>query len=150
MPRLEPPSPRFKRRPYALDANVTLGQATLDEILSLLFPPEGIDAGLDWLNRYFAQPGCCETVAHETGLRQLAAEDAWYARGGGVQGALADIQSRTVVMAGREDIDVPIRNTVFLARRIPGATRRIFAGAGHGLPLRRPLAVAREVNAFLS
>jgi Predicted hydrolases or acyltransferases (alpha/beta hydrolase superfamily) len=134
----------------ALDARVTLGQATLDEILSLLFPPEGLAAGLVWLNRYFAQPGCCELVPYETGLRQLGAEDAWYLRGGGVWRALADIRSRTLVMAGREDIDVPVRNTVLLAGKIPDATRRIFAGAGHGLPLQRPFAVARAVNGFLA
>jgi pimeloyl-ACP methyl ester carboxylesterase len=53
-------------------------------------------------------------------------------------------------MAGREDIDVPVRNTVLLAGKMPDATRRIFARAGHGLPLQRPFAVARAVNDFLA
>jgi pimeloyl-ACP methyl ester carboxylesterase len=132
-----------------LDARVTLGQATLDEILYLLFPPSGLDAGIDWLNRYFTQPNCCEAVPYETGLRQLAGEDAWYLQGGGVDGSLSRIRSRTLVMAGRQDLDVPVSNTVFLAREIPHATRRIFMDAGHGLPLQRPSAVARAVNRFL-
>jgi pimeloyl-ACP methyl ester carboxylesterase len=133
----------------ALDARVTLGQATLDEILYLLFPPNGLDAGIDWLNRYFAQPNCCEVVPYETGLRQLEGEDAWYLPGGGVGGELRKIRSRTLVMAGCQDLDVPVSNTVFLARKIPDTTRRIFADAGHGLPLQRPFAVARAVNRFL-
>jgi pimeloyl-ACP methyl ester carboxylesterase len=74
----------------ALDARVTLGLATLDEILYLLFPPESLNAGLAWLDRYFSQPGCCESVAYATGLRQLDAESGWYTPDGGVWDALPD------------------------------------------------------------
>jgi pimeloyl-ACP methyl ester carboxylesterase len=133
----------------ALDARVTLGQATLDEILYLLFPPEGLDAGLGWLNRYSSQPGCCESVAYRTGLRQLNAESGWYATDGGVWDALPDLRSETFVMAGRKDIDVPVQNARLLAGRIPGATLRLFAHTGHGLPLQRPVAVATLVDRFL-
>ena len=41
---------------------VTLGQARWDEIVSLLFPPEGLQAGMAWLQRIFGQPGCCEGI----------------------------------------------------------------------------------------
>jgi pimeloyl-ACP methyl ester carboxylesterase len=133
----------------ALDARVTLGQATLDEILSLLFPPEGLNAGLAWLDRYSSQPGCCESVAYETGLRQLDAESGWYVTGGGVWASLPELRSETLVMAGRKDIDVPVQNARLLAARIPGATLRLFAHTGHGLPLQRPIAVARAVDRFL-
>jgi pimeloyl-ACP methyl ester carboxylesterase len=134
----------------ALDARVTLGQATLDEILYLLFPPEGLDAGLAWLNRYFSQPGCCESVAYETGVRQLDAEySAWYTPGGGVWDALPRLQPKTLVMAGLKDIDVPVRNARLLAARIPDPTLRLFAHTGHGLPLQRPIAVANAVDRFL-
>jgi pimeloyl-ACP methyl ester carboxylesterase len=133
----------------ALDARVTLGQATLDEILNLLFPPEGLNAGLAWLDRYFSQPGCCEPVAYETGLRQLEAEDGWYTRDGGVWENLPDLRSETLVLAGLKDIDVPVQNARLLAGRIPGATLRLFAHTGHGLPLQRPIAVATAVDRFL-
>jgi pimeloyl-ACP methyl ester carboxylesterase len=121
----------------------------LDEILSLLFPPEGLNAGLAWLDRYSSQPGCCESVAYETGLRQLDAEAGWYGTDGGVWAALPDLRSETLVMAGRKDIDVPVQNARLLAARIPGATLRLFAHTGHGLPLQRPIAVARAVDRFL-
>jgi pimeloyl-ACP methyl ester carboxylesterase len=133
----------------ALDARVTLGQATLDEILYLLFPPEGLNAGLAWLNRYFSQPGCCESVAYETGVRQLDAESAWYAPGGGVWDALPRLNPKTLVMAGLNDIDVPVRNARLLATRIPDPTLRLFAHTGHGLPLQRPIVVANAVDRFL-
>ncbi len=133
----------------ALDARVTLGLATLDEILSLLFPPEGLNAGLAWLDRYFSQPGCCESVAYETGLRQLDAEDGWYSPDGGVWDALPDLRTETLVMAGLKDIDVPVQNARLLSGRIPGATLRLFAHTGHGLPLQRPIAVASVVDRFL-
>ena len=133
----------------ALDARVTLGLATLDEILSLLFPPEGLNGGLAWLDRYFSQPGCCESVAYETGLRQLDAEDGWYTPDGGVWDALPDLRTETLVMAGLKDIDVPVQNARLLAGRIPGATLRLFAHTGHGLPLQRPIAVASAVDRFL-
>jgi pimeloyl-ACP methyl ester carboxylesterase len=134
----------------ALDARVTLGQATLDEILSLLFPPEGLNAGLAWLNRYFSQPECCESVSYETGSRQLDAEySSWYTPNGGVWDALPRLRPKTLVMAGLEDIDVPVRNARLLAARIPDATLRLFPQTGHGLPLQRPIAVANAVDRFL-
>jgi pimeloyl-ACP methyl ester carboxylesterase len=133
----------------ALDARVTLGLATLDEILYLLFPPESLNAGLAWLDRYFSQPGCCESVAYATGLRQLDAESGWYTPDGGVWDALPDLRAETLVMAGFKDIDVPVQNARLLARKISGATLRLFAHTGHGLPLQRPIAVASAVDRFL-
>ena len=61
----------------ALDARVTTGQASIDEILSLLFPPDQLAAGQAWLERYLSQPGCCESVSEDVGLRQLDAELGW-------------------------------------------------------------------------
>src|SRR6476620_7442914 len=54
----------------ALDEKVTLGQASLDQILALLFPPEGLQAGQMWLQRIFSQPDCCETIPAETAVQQ--------------------------------------------------------------------------------
>ncbi len=134
----------------ALDAKVTLGRATLEEILSLLFPPEGLNAGLAWLNRYLSQPACCESVSYETGVRQLDAEySSWYTPTGGVWDALPGLRPETLVMAGLEDIDVPVQNARLLAARIPDATLRLFPHTGHGLPLQRPVAVAHAVDRFL-
>ena len=34
-------------------------------------------AGQAWLERYLSQPGCCESVSEDVGLRQLDAETGW-------------------------------------------------------------------------
>ena len=116
-----------------------------------MFPPEGLNAGIAWLNRYFSQPGCSESVAYETGVRQLDAQDSgWYSASGGVWDALPGVQAKTLVMAGLEDIDVPVENARLLATSIPDATLRVFAHTGHGLPLQRPVVVASAITGFLS
>ena len=46
---------------------------------------------------------------------------------------LATIQARTLVLGGTEDQLMPVGGFRELAERIPNATLRLFAGAGHGL-----------------
>jgi len=132
----------------ALDERVTTGQASLDEILFLLFPPDQLEAGQAWLDRYFSQPGCCESVPYETAVRQLGANDAWYA-GPGAWRSLPRIHRPTLVLRGALDIDVPPVNGALIARRLPDATSATFDDAGHGLPLQEPTTVGGIVNGFL-
>lgn len=132
----------------ALDARVTTGQASIDEILSLLFPPDQLDAGQAWLERYLSQPGCCESVPIETGLRQLDAESAWQT-GSGAWDGLAEIHRPTLILRGALDIDVPPVNEQLIADRIVNAKLVTFEGGGHGLPLQEPTLVAGTINGFL-
>jgi pimeloyl-ACP methyl ester carboxylesterase len=132
-----------------LDDQVTLGHASLDQILSLLFPPEGLQAGVAWLQRIFGQPGCCETVPPETAVRQVAAERLWFRPRHGVYSRLPTIQQVTLVMDGNKDIDVPIANAHMLANRIPNAQLTIFPHAGHAFLFQYPNRVADRVNTFL-
>jgi pimeloyl-ACP methyl ester carboxylesterase len=131
-----------------LDARVTLGEASLEEILGFLFPPDQLDAGQAWLERYFSQPGCCESVPYETGLRQLEAEDGWQTGPGAWEG-LADVGRLTLILHGALDIVVPPVNAQLIAERIPNAVPVTFESAGHGLPLQEPELVAGLVNGFL-
>jgi pimeloyl-ACP methyl ester carboxylesterase len=133
----------------ALDEKVTLGQASLDEILSLLFPPEGLQAGIAWLQRVFSQPACCETVSTATAVQQIAAQDLWYTPRHGVYSRLPTIRQMTLVMDGIKDIDVPIANARMLARRIPHAQLKIFRHAGHAFLFQHPIRVAGRVTTFL-
>jgi len=133
----------------ALDEKVTLGQASLDEILSLLFPPEGLTAGQMWLQRIFSQPGCCETVSTEAAVQQIAAEDVWYAPHHGVYSGLASLPQPTFVIDGQKDIDVPIANAHMIAHRIPHAQLKIFHHAGHAFLFQYPIRVADRVDTFL-
>ena len=131
-----------------LDESVLLGQASIDEILSLLFPPDQLDAGQAWLERYLSQPDCCESVAYETGLRQLDAESVWQT-GSGAWDGLMDIHRPTLILRGALDIDVRPVNEQLIADRVANATLVTFEGAGHGLPLQEPTLVAGAINGFL-
>jgi len=133
----------------ALDEKVTLGQASLDEILSLLFPPEGLQAGQAWLQRILSQPRCCETAPTETAVQQIAAEDLWYTPQHGVFSRLSAIPQPTLVIDGNKDIDVPIANAHMLANRIPHAQLKIFHHAGHAFLFQYPNRAADQVNTFL-
>jgi pimeloyl-ACP methyl ester carboxylesterase len=133
----------------ALDEKVTLGQASLDEILALLFPPEGLQAGGAWLQRVFSQPGCCETVPTETAVQEIAAEDLWYAPRHGVYSRLPTIRQMTLVIDGKKDIDVPIANAHMLDNRIPNVQLKIFHHAGHAFLFQYPIRVADRVTTFL-
>jgi len=133
----------------ALDEKVTLGQASLDEILSLLFPPEGLQAGQLWLQRIFSQPDCCETVPSETAVQQIAAEDVWYAPRHGVYSRLSTLAQSTLVIDGKKDIDVPIANAHMLAHRIPHTQLKIYHHAGHAFLFQYPIRVADRIDTFL-
>ena len=132
----------------ALDARVTTGQASIDEILSLLFPPDQLAAGQAWLERYLSQPGCCESVSEDVGLRQLDAELGWQT-GLGAWDGLVEIRRPTLILKGALDIDVPPANEQLIAERISNAEAVTFENAGHGLPLQEPELVAGLVNGFL-
>lgn len=132
----------------ALDARVTTGQASIDEILSLLFPPDQLAAGQAWLERYLSQPGCCESVSEDVGLRQLDAETGWQT-GPGALDDLVEIHRPTLILRGALDIDVPPVNEQLIAERVPNAVLVTFEDAGHGLPLQEPELVAGLVNGFL-
>jgi len=131
-----------------LDARVTLGQATVEEIIAYLFPPEQEDAGWAWLDRYLGQPGCCAVVPYETGVRQLEAVAAWI-DGPESSDGLGDVRRPVLLLQGARDIAVPPINAERLADRLPNATLVTFADAGHGLPLQEPRLVAGLVNGFL-
>lgn len=133
----------------AIDELVTLGQASLEQILGLLFPPEGIEAGGAWLTRYLSQPGCCEVIAPETAQAQVDAINLWYEPGNGVYGRLPSVGARTLVTDGREDIDVPIANASMLAARIPHSRLAVFAHSGHAFLFQFPLRVVDRIDLFL-
>jgi len=131
-----------------LDARVTLGQATVEEIIGYLFPPGQDAAGWAWLDRYLSQPGCCEGVPYETGLRQLEAVAAW-AGGAGSWDGLDEVRRPVLVLQGARDNAIPPVNAERLANRLANATLVTFADAGHGLPLQEPRMVAGLIEGFL-
>jgi pimeloyl-ACP methyl ester carboxylesterase len=63
--------------------------------------------------------------------------------------ALSRIRARTLIVAGTDDPVVPVANPRLLARCIPGATLRLFEGAGHLLLVDSPEVVGPVIEQFL-
>ena len=146
-------SPRAKRasaKALALDHKANIGEASLDEILDLLFPAAGRDAGNAWFARLLAQPGsCCERIAHRAGHAQIAAQDRWYEKGRGARDDLDRIKAPTLIGAGKLDRDIPFANAGFLRRGITGAQLVSYPDAGHAFLIQHADEFAAKVSAFL-
>ncbi|MCZ7526627.1 MAG: alpha/beta hydrolase [Acidimicrobiia bacterium] len=76
--------------------------------------------------------------------RALATPPAW----DGVE--LERVEVPTLVVAGDEDAEMPLRYARELAHRLPGARLLVLEGAGHKCFLEQPDAFARAVGAFLA
>jgi pimeloyl-ACP methyl ester carboxylesterase len=79
---------------------------------------------------------------------QVAAEDPWL-RSGANGRALRRLRLPALVTAGRADPVTPPANARWIARRIPGARLRVFAGA-HAFLFSQRVAFTRIVDAFLA
>jgi pimeloyl-ACP methyl ester carboxylesterase len=138
------------RRYAELDDKATRGEASPDELLELLFPPEGRDAGLAWFGRLFAQPGgCCEPVSRQAGQAVVEAEDRWHARRAGTRSRLRRLRVPTLIGAGAKDVDIPAANARLLHRRIRHSRLVVYRRAGHAFIVQEQADFARRVLHFL-
>ena len=134
----------------AIDEKTTLGLATPDEFLPILFPPDAQDAGNAWIARLLNQPGgCCEVFTQEAGQRQVDAQRRWYAKDGGDETRLHKIKARTLIGAGKLDRDVPVANARLLHKRVKRSKLRIYGDAAHAFLIQHADEFAKAVRAFL-
>lgn len=66
-----------------------------------------------------------------------------------VMDSVGKITLPVLILCGSEDKMTPPKYSEFLAGKIPGATLKIFSGAGHMLPVERPENVADFVRRFI-
>lgn len=66
-----------------------------------------------------------------------------------LSGQLGEITVPTLVLVGNEDRMTPERFSEGLAAGIPGAELEVISGAGHMLPLEKPVETAKRVRGFL-
>jgi pimeloyl-ACP methyl ester carboxylesterase len=62
---------------------------------------------------------------------------------------LESIHCPVRVLCGQEDRVTPVPGNRFLAEHIPGATLEVVQGAGHLLPVERPMEVTRFLRGWL-
>ena len=138
------------RKVQAIDDKTTLGLATPNEFLPILFPPAAQGAGNAWISRLLAQPGgCCEPFSRQAGQRQIAAEHRWYRPNGGSFSQLGEIQAKTLIAAGARDVDIPVANARLLHRKIPGSKLLVYKDAGHAFLIQHATQFAVTVLNFL-
>jgi pimeloyl-ACP methyl ester carboxylesterase len=134
----------------AIDEKTTRGLATPDEFLPLLFPPAHQDAGQAWIGRLLDQPGgCCEAFTPEAGEQQVLAGRAWNAKNGGTYRRLPKLRVRTLIGAGKKDIDIPFGNARILHRRIAHSKLIAYPDAGHAFLIQEADRFAPAVLKFL-
>lgn len=141
---------KASRKVTAIDEKSTIGLASPQEFLPILFPPAAQAAGKAWISRLLAQPGgCCEPYTQASGRRQVAADRRWYAPSGGDENRLAGIRAPTLIGAGALDVDVPVANARLLHRRVRGSRLLIYADAGHAFLIQHASQFAAAVLRFI-
>jgi pimeloyl-ACP methyl ester carboxylesterase len=113
------------------------------KILKLLFPLQWLKKNFDYVRRVFASPR--ETPANESIMKQAAAWEKWK----GSFSRLAQLNKKTLVITGTEDVLVPPENSTMLAKKIPGAKLIKIKGGGHGLMYQEPDKFSSSVMEFL-
>ena len=63
---------------------------------------------------------------------------------------LAEIETPTLVLAGRDDFQFPPEHQAILADRLPNAELALIERAGHNAPMERPAEVMAIMERFLS
>ncbi len=126
---------------------------SLREILGELYPPHELGEGFAFAGRLVSasQRGTIPNdfgVAAATTDAQVAAEDPWLRSGANFR-ELGSLAVPTLATGGREDPVVPPPNLERIAKRIPGARLRLFAGA-HGFLFQQRAAFVKVVDGFLS
>jgi pimeloyl-ACP methyl ester carboxylesterase len=99
-------------------------------MFAILFPQKWLSTHNPW--DYC--PEVYETTNDETVTRQASAFLSWP----GTYDRLPAIHSPVLVIAGEDDAIIPLKNSMILADRIPGAQRVEFAAGGHGLMYQFP------------
>ena len=110
----------------------------------LAFLPEFVRANEPYLDAKLDRE-----VRFPTPLNSLA-HHASVAFGFNVYERLQEIQHRTLVMVGREDLMVPMPNSVLLARQIPNADLLVIANAGHGFITEKTAVCVKTILDFLA
>lgn len=133
-------------------------QATANERMAILFPPDQMAAAGAWsaaIGVAYAQsnfqPANAFTVSPAVARAQNRAAGAlWLGEGDGTCARLDRVTQPTLIAAGRDDIVVPSRNHVALASGIRRHTTRLYTDAGHAFLFQPALGFTGAVEAFLS
>lgn len=90
------------------------------------------------------------SITPENNLKQINANLKWHAKGDGVCENLAKISVPTLILIGTDDVNVPTKNSLIIAEKIPGSWLVQIKNAGHDLPSMYPDEINKILQTFLS
>lgn len=123
--------------------SVESGNATIDTLVSLIFPEEWIKENAAYIQEVFS----AATPASQEGVQQQAQTTYnWQ----GACDRLSSITKPTLVIVGTDDIVRPPANSIMLAERIPGAWLVQISGGGHAVMFQYPEQFTAVLETFLS
>jgi pimeloyl-ACP methyl ester carboxylesterase len=117
-----------------------------EALLPILFPADEQAAGQAWMTAIGEQPGLTAddfaTPGPAMSAQTRAVGRLWFGKGQGTYARLGQLRQPTLVAFGQEDVVAPPANGRILADRIPRASKRAYADAGHAFLFQQPTAVA--------
>jgi pimeloyl-ACP methyl ester carboxylesterase len=124
------------------------------QLLPILFPADQQEAGEAWMSAIGEQPDLSAAdfaaPAPTMAAQERAVGRLWLGRGQGSYARLPQLRAQTLVAFGREDVVAPPANARILGRRLPDATLRGYADAGHAFLFQQPAAKAAVFARFLN
>jgi len=135
-----PPSPEVMEA-FVSDTNNS-APIQIEEIVSLLFPPNWLAANPDYEN-YMPIPK--ESVSPQVLQLQSKAIMSW----NGTCTELLNITQPTLVIVGTEDIFTPAANSLMIVDKIPSAWLVQIRNAGHGVMNQYPDQFNKIISTFL-
>jgi pimeloyl-ACP methyl ester carboxylesterase len=90
------------------------------------------------------------SITPENNLRQLDAAQKWFAKDDGVCEDLAKISVPTLILTGTDDVNVPTKNSLIIAEKIPGSWLVQMKNAGHQITGQYPDEINKILQTFLS
>jgi pimeloyl-ACP methyl ester carboxylesterase len=148
-----PGSPKSTQPSQRVIDVLTSPSTTATGLLPVLFPSDQQAAGKAWLASISGQPGLTAadfaTPAATMAAQEAATAGRWYGTGKGTYARLGRLRQPTLVAYGADDVIVPPANAKLLGARLPHATLRRYADAGHAFLFQEPTAKGRAFAAFL-
>jgi pimeloyl-ACP methyl ester carboxylesterase len=90
------------------------------------------------------------SITPENNLKQLNTNQKWHAKGDGVCENLTKISVPTLILVGTDDVNVPPKDSLIIAEKIPGSWLVQIKNAGHQLPSMYPDEINKILQTFLS
>jgi pimeloyl-ACP methyl ester carboxylesterase len=88
-------------------------------------------------------------VSNESGAAQLTAVLAWAQPYSDALKELKNIAQPTLIVAGQEDLPIPVINSINMSQHIPDACLVLYSDAGHAAMFQYPEQFVQEASNFL-